>query len=80
MNVCIVGTGYVGLSTATGFAEHGHRIVCVDIDQKRVGDINAGKCPIFEPGMEEILRKAVGDGRLRATLDLKDAIRSSEVV
>jgi UDPglucose 6-dehydrogenase len=80
MDVCIVGTGYVGLSTAAGFAEQGHRITCVDIDRKRVDDINSGVCPVFEPGMEPVIRKAVKSGQLRATLDLKEAVASSDVI
>lgn len=80
MNVCIVGAGYVGLSTAVGFAEHGHRIACIDIDQKRINDINSGICPIFEPGMEEALKRSIGKGLLKATPDLKAAIASSDVI
>ena len=80
MDICIVGMGYVGLSTAVGFAEHGHRSSCVDIDQKRVEDINSGVCPIFEPGMEEALRRSISKGLLKATLDLKGALETSEVV
>lgn len=80
MNVCIVGTGYVGLSAAVGFAEHGHSIVCVDISKKRVDDINSGICPIFEPGMEESLKKSRDNGLLKATLELGDAMKESDVV
>jgi UDPglucose 6-dehydrogenase len=80
MNICIIGTGYVGLSTALGFAKHDHKILCVDIDPKRVDAINAAKCPFFEPGMSDILESAVRDGFLRATLDIKDALKSSEIV
>jgi len=80
MDICIVGAGYVGLSTAVGFAEHGHRSVCVDINQKRIEDINSGVCPIFEPGVEEALRRSISKELLKATLDLKGALETSEVV
>ncbi len=80
MDICIVGTGYVGLSTAVGFAERGHRVTCVDIDRKRVDDINSGICPIFEPGMEEALKRSISNGLLNARLDLKDALDRSEVL
>ncbi len=80
MDVCIVGTGYVGLSTAVGFAEHGHKVACADIDGKRVDDINSGKCPIFEPGMENALKRSISNGLLKSTLDLNGALKSSEVI
>jgi len=80
MDVCIVGTGYVGLSTAVGFAGHGHRVTCVDIDPRRVNDINSGRCPIFEPGMDGSMKSSVGKNLLKATLDLKAAMASSEAV
>ncbi len=60
MNVSIVGTGYVGLVTGACLAEKGHTVICVDVDAAKVEQINAGESPIYEPGLEELLRRNVG--------------------
>jgi len=78
MNISVIGSGYVGLITAAGFAEKGHKVSCVDIIKEKVDTINRKKSPIYERGLEEILRKEVGRN-LRASLDLEDAILNSEV-
>ena len=78
MIICVIGTGYVGLCTGVGFASMGHRVVCVDIDKDKVGQINGGQSPIYEPGLEEKLKRALDDGMIRATTDLKEAIGESE--
>ena len=80
MNVAVVGTGYVGLVAGTCFAELGHRVVCVDNDQNKLATLRAGKLPIYEPGLEEMVPKNVQRGRLSFTDDLKKAVRDSEVV
>lgn len=78
MKVCVVGTGYVGLVSGACLADKGHDVVCVDIDAAKVAMINEGIAPIFEIGLENILKANIGD-RLRATTDLRAAVLSSEV-
>lgn len=79
MNIAMVGTGYVGLVSGTCFAESGNEVVCVDIDSARIGLLNAGKVPIYEPGLEELVQRNVKEGRLRFTTDLADAITHSMI-
>jgi len=79
MKLCIVGTGYVGLVSGTCFAEGGNDVVCVDIDERKIADLRNGKIPIYEPGLEELIRRNVGDGRLRFTTDLAAAVKDSLV-
>jgi UDPglucose 6-dehydrogenase len=78
MRVAVVGTGYVGLVTATGLAEHGHSVVCIDVDQAKVAALGRGEPPIFERGLQERLERNLGP-RLRATTDLAGAVRDSEL-
>lgn len=78
MNVSIVGTGYVGLVTGVCLAEKGHQVTCVDLDPERVRSINAGVAPFFEPGLDELLRRQVGE-RFRATTELPAAVLESDV-
>lgn len=78
MRVSIIGTGYVGLVTGACLAEKGHEVTCVDIDAGRVAALNRAESPIFEAGLDELLRKNVGN-RLRATTHLEAAVLESEV-
>ncbi|MFO0746823.1 MAG: UDP-glucose/GDP-mannose dehydrogenase family protein [Myxococcota bacterium] len=80
MNVAVVGTGYVGLVAGTCFAELGHRVACVDNNQEKLAVLRAGKLPIYEPGLEEMVPKNVQRGRLTFTSDLAAAVREAEVV
>lgn len=77
MNLCIVGTGYVGLVTAACFAEMGNTVVCVDVNPEVVQNLTAGKIHIFEPGLEEIVQRNTEEGRLRFTTDLIEGLESS---
>ncbi|HTW89583.1 MAG TPA: UDP-glucose/GDP-mannose dehydrogenase family protein [Candidatus Binataceae bacterium] len=79
MNIAVVGTGYVGLVSGTCFAESGNEVICVDIDANRIAQLKAGKIPIYEPGLEELIRRNVNEGRLHFTTDLDDAVRQSLV-
>src|ERR1700680_3762444 len=79
MNIAIIGTGYVGLVSGTCFAESGNEVVCVDIDQARVEQLNAGRIPIYEPGLEELVRRNTRESRLQFTTDLKQAVSQSMV-
>jgi UDPglucose 6-dehydrogenase len=78
MNVSVVGTGYVGLVTGVCLAEKGLGVVCVDLDERKVEQIERGIPPIFEPGLEELLKRNVGE-RLVATTDLRAAVHGSDV-
>mgnify|MGYP001369267249 CR=1 FL=1 len=78
MKISIIGTGYVGLVTGVCFAEKGHDVVCVDVDQTKVDLINAGTPPIFERGLEDLLRKNIKKG-LRATTDLRKAVHETQI-
>ncbi len=79
MNLCVVGTGYVGLVAGTCFAESGNDVVCVDIDERKVASLQSGKVPIYEPGLEELIRRNTENGRLRFTSDLTTAVKDSLV-
>jgi UDPglucose 6-dehydrogenase len=79
--VCVIGgAGYVGLITGVGLAELGHEVVSVDVDASRLEKLREGVCPIYEQGLEPILRQNLVSGRLRFTDDLPGAVSSSEVV
>ncbi len=80
MDLCIIGSGYVGLVSGACFAEVGHNVVCVDNDQRKVDALQAGKIPIYEPGLEELVHRNVAAQRLRFTKSTKDGVESSQVV
>jgi len=80
MNLAIIGSGYVGLVTGTCFAEVGHRVICVDNDVKKVEQLRAGHIPIYEPGLEELIKKNVASGNLSFTASIGDAVAASKVV
>ena len=79
MRVSVFGLGYVGCVSAASFAGDGHEVVGVDVNADKVASINAGCSPIVEPGLEDLLGECVAEGRLRATTDTADAIRSTDV-
>ncbi|MEE9323211.1 MAG: UDP-glucose/GDP-mannose dehydrogenase family protein [Candidatus Aenigmarchaeota archaeon] len=79
MKISIIGTGYVGLSTGVGFAVKGNEVVCVDIDREKVEQVNKGNSPIYEPLLDDYLKKVLKEGKFRATTDLKNAVENSEV-
>ena len=80
MNIAIVGTGYVGLVSGTCFAEMGVNVTCVDIDEEKVDKLRRGVIPIYEPGLDEMVRRNVDAGRLRFTTDLTEVLDDVEVV
>ncbi|HZW18836.1 MAG TPA: UDP-glucose/GDP-mannose dehydrogenase family protein [Luteimonas sp.] len=80
MRVAIFGTGYVGLVTGTCLAEVGHEVVCVDIDRAKVDGLERGVVPIYEPGLEPMVKANHAAGRLRFTTDAAEAIAHGEVV
>jgi UDPglucose 6-dehydrogenase len=77
MNVCVVGTGYVGLVTGACLADFGMKVVCVDKDEAKIDALQTGNMPIYEPGLEQLVSKNERAGRLRFTTDLKEGIESS---
>ena len=80
MKIAIVGTGYVGLVSGACFAEMGLDITCVDTDRRKIEALNAGAIPIYEPGLEELVRRNVTAGRLHFTTDLAECLDRVEVV
>jgi len=80
MKLAVVGTGYVGLVAGTCFAESGNDVICVDIDAHKIDMLNQGKVPIYEPGLEEMVRRNAAEQRLMFTMDLPRAVRSSEII
>jgi GDP-mannose 6-dehydrogenase len=79
MRVSVFGLGYVGCVSAASFAGDGHEVVGVDVNADKVAAINAGRSPIVEPGLDELLARCASEGRLRATTETAEAIRDSEV-
>ena len=80
MNICVVGTGYVGLVTGAVFADLGNDVVCVDNDSVKITDLEAGRMPIYEPGLEEMVARNIADGRLTFATDLAAAVRRAVIV
>jgi UDPglucose 6-dehydrogenase len=80
MNVCIIGTGYVGLVTGACFAEFGVQVVCVDKDENKIAALEKGEVPIYEPGLEAIVQRNLREGRLTFTSDTASAVRQALVV
>ena len=78
MKVCVVGTGYVGLTTGVSLAFLGHEVTCVDLDQRKVDMLRGGRCPIYEPGMEELLAEAAAN--LTFTTSYAEAVPGADVV
>jgi UDPglucose 6-dehydrogenase len=80
MDLAIIGSGYVGLVTGACFAEVGHRVICVDNDLKKVHQLQDGLIPIYEPGLEELVKKNVASGRLSFTASIGEAVDASKVI
>src|SRR3954469_12651821 len=80
MRIAVVGTGYVGLVAGVCFADSGHSVVCVDVDEEKIAQLRKGHSPIYEPGLEELLEKNTAAERLTFSTDLPSAVKQSEVV
>ena len=80
MNIAVVGTGYVGLVTGTCFAEMGSCVTCVDVDAAKISQLQAGVIPIYEPGLQEMVRRNSAEGRLRFSTSLAEVIHEVEIV
>tara|TARA_B100001564_G_scaffold357716_1_gene374611 strand:+ start:1604 stop:2908 length:1305 start_codon:yes stop_codon:yes gene_type:complete len=80
MKLCMIGTGYVGLVSGTCFADIGNQVICVDKDKNKIENLNLGKSPIYEPGLDELIKKNFSAKRLIFTTDLKKAITTSDII
>src|SRR3954469_17727497 len=80
MKIAVVGTGYVGLVAGACLAENGNEVICVDKDESKVATLKAGRMPIYEPGLEEMVRRNTAEARLTFTTSLPDAVGQSEIV
>jgi len=79
MQICVIGTGYVGLVAGTCLADMGNDVICVDNDQKKLEQLEKGIIPIYEPGLEELIKANTLEGRLKFTDDLTMAVQKSQV-
>ncbi|NOZ06768.1 MAG: UDP-glucose/GDP-mannose dehydrogenase family protein [Chloroflexi bacterium] len=77
-DICVVGTGYVGLVTGACFADLGNDVVCLDIDENKIERLSTGQMPIYEPGLEEVVRRNVAAGRLSFTTSYEEAIKTNQ--
>jgi UDPglucose 6-dehydrogenase len=80
MRISVVGSGYVGLVSGAGLSEVGHHVVCMDIDQARVESLQNGEVPIYEPGLEQMIHRNAGEGRLQFTPSIELAVQHAEVI
>ncbi|SDY32835.1 UDP-glucose dehydrogenase [Jannaschia faecimaris] len=80
MRIAMIGTGYVGLVSGVCFSDFGHEVICVDKDPKKIEMLEAGKVPIFEPGLDDLMARNVNAGRLSFTTDLKRAVDGADAV
>jgi UDPglucose 6-dehydrogenase len=80
LKISVVGTGYVGLVAGTCFAESGNDVICVDIDENKIKVLKKGKTPIYEPGLEELLKKNINEKRLKFTTDLESTVKKTNII
>ena len=80
MKLCMIGTGYVGLVSGTCFADIGNHVICVDIDKNKIKRLNSGVSPIYEPGLNELIKKNYLAKRLSFSTDIKKSISSSDII
>ncbi len=77
MKISVIGTGYVGLVTGTCLAEVGNDVICLDVDARKIATLKAGGIPIYEPGLEDMVKRNVAAGRLHFTTDVEEAASSA---
>lgn len=80
MKIAVLGTGYVGLSTGVCLSELGHSVICIDVNQQKIELLQKGTSPIYEPGLEELLKKNMGEGRLNFTTSHREGLQNAEII
>ena len=80
MKLCMIGTGYVGLVSGVCFSDLGNNVICVDKDKSKINSLNKGIIPIYEPGLEEILKRNFKQNRIIFSDNLKDAVTKSDII
>ena len=80
MKVAVVGTGYVGLVAGTCFSDTGNEVVCVDVNKEKIDMLNRGEVPIYEPGLEEMIKRNVREERLSFSTDIETAVKASKII
>ena len=80
MKICIIGTGYIGLVSGTCFSDLGNKVICADIDKNKINKLNSNKIQIYEPGLEELVKKNFDQKRLSFTTDIISAIKDSDII
>ena len=80
MKLCMIGTGYVGLVSGACFSDLGNTVICVDKDAKKINNLKKGTIPIFEPGLDELVKKNYKSGKLKFTSNLKESVLKSDII
>lgn len=80
MKIAVIGTGYVGLVAGTCFSDTGNDVICVDIDKNKIASLNKGEIPIYEPGLEEMLKRNERQDRLKFTTEISSAVKTSDII
>src|SRR5438876_10467707 len=80
MDIAIIGSGYVGLVTGACFADVGHNVICVDNDEGKIKTLQAGRIPIYEPGLEEIVHRNVSAHRLHFSSSIREGVEKPQIV
>ena len=80
MKICMIGSGYVGLVSGACFAELGNNVICVDNNSNKISKLKNGEIPIYEPGLEEILKKNIKSKRIKFTSNISEAIKLSKII